>query len=284
MSYKTILVHLNDEHRLPGLLAAAIGIAKSESAHLVGLSVLPPIIIIPGIEGDGGTVIDDHREAYRGAMVRMHSAFAAAVQKDPGLSHEWVELDCENENPLGIAGTVAVKAARCADLVIAARDNPSWSLSGHLDLAEPLVLESGRPVLVIPGTSSSQAVPKRIVVAWNGRREAARAAFDALPFLQKAEAVNVVWIDHERDNIDAKDRAGMDLCAALARHGVRCEASTRPSSRGDAGAALLATVDALDADLLVMGCYGHSRLREMILGGASRHVLQHARVPVLMSH
>lgn len=284
MSYRTILVHVNDEHRLPALLEAATGVAKSESAHLIGLSVMPPIIIIPGIEGDGGTIIEDHRDAYRSQITRMRAAFDAAVAAVPGLSHEWREFDCEDENPFGTAATVVVGSARCADLVIAARDNPSWSLSGHLDLAEPLLLESGRPVLVLPGDTLPRAVPRRIVVAWNGRREAARAAFDALPLLQKAEAVTVVWIAAERDNIGFRDSANIDLCAALARHGVRCEASTRSNSRGDSGAALLAAVDALDADLLVMGCYGHSRLREMILGGASRHVLQNARVPVLMSH
>lgn len=283
MTYKTILVHLNDEHRLPALLHAATGIAQSENAHLVGLSVLPPTIIIPGIEGDGGAVIDDHRDAYRGQMARMRMAFEAKANAATGLSHEWLEFDCETENPFGLAATVATTQARCADLVIAAQDKPSWSLSAHLDLAEPLVLESGRPVLVIPRTSPARALPRRIVVAWNGRREAARAAFDALPLLKNAERVDVVWIGPGRDSVGDGTHVGVDLCAALARHGIRCEAFTRASS-GDAGAALLAAVGSLDADLLVMGCYGHSRLRELVLGGASRHVLQYARVPVLMSH
>lgn len=284
MSYKTILVHCSDEHRIAGLLQTAIGIARSERAHLIGLSVLPPTIVIPGIEGDAGAVIEDHRDAYRGQMVRMRTTFETAVKDVPSLSHEWRELDCESENPFGIAATVAVKAARCADLVVVAKDNPSWFLSGHLDLAEPMVMESGRPVLVVAGNASAQAMPRRAVVAWNDRREATRAAFDALPLLQKAEAVDIVWIDSGKERQDEGDSAGVELSAALARHGVRCNAMQRSSSDGDAGAALLAAVDALDADLLVMGCYGHSRLREMILGGASRHVLQHARISVLMAH
>ncbi len=285
MSYKTILAHLNDEHRATGMLEAAIAVARSNNAHLIGLSVLPSTIIIPGMDGSPGAVIDDHRTSYREQMGRIHLSFDKAVGEVAGLSHEWLALDCEEENPFGIASSVVVAHARCADLVIASQDNPDWSLSGHLDVAETVILESGRPVLLMPKTGTAESIGQRIVVAWNGRREAARAAFDALPFLQAAQNVHVVRLDPDQDTRAKGTLPDVDMCTALARHGVKCEAAQRSEpSAGGAGAALLSTVQELDADMLVMGCYGHSRLREMVLGGASRHVLRYAKVPVLMSH
>lgn len=278
MPYKTIVVHLNDEHRAPVLLEAAIKIAAAEAAHLLGFSVLPPIIVVAGLEGEGGTVIEDHRERYRAQMARMREMFVATDGTVAGLSHEWRERDSEIDNPFGIAASIAVTEARCVGPVIAAKENPAWSLSGHLDLAEQLALGSGRPVLMVPEALPTRTIGKGVVVGWNGRREAARAVFDALPILRKAEAVHVACVDPERDD------AGFELCAALARHGVRCEAIQRTSRSGNVGAALRTTIEELDADLLVMGCYGHSRLREMVLGGASHHMLRHAHVPLQLSH
>ena len=284
MDYKTILVHLNDEHRAAGLLAAAIGASRANGAHLIALCVLPPTIIIPGIDGDPGAVIDDHRTSYAAQMTRMQEAFEKTAGAVPALSYEWRALDCETENPFGIAASVVAAQARCADLVIASQANPEWSLSGHLDVAEEVIMESGRPVLVMPKSGGAAAFGQRVVVAWNGRREAARAAFDAMPFLKAASDVRVVWLNPENEKQAAGPLPGFELCEALARHGVKCEAARRSEPGAGAGAALLSAVDEFKADMLVMGCYGHSRLREMVLGGASRHVMQHARVPVLMAH
>ena len=284
MPYKTILVHLNDQHRVPALLAAATTIARSNGAHIVGLSVLPPTIIIAGMDGSPGTVIEDHRTSYREQMKLMSEAFETATATIPGVTREWRELDCERENPFGNAASVVVAQARSADLVIAGQDNPEWALSSHLDVAEALVMETGRPVLVMPRNGAPQRLGGRVVVAWNGRREAARAAFDALPLLQAAGAVRAVWINPDSEPGTAEEIPAADLCTSLARHGVKCEAAKRGVRGEAAGPALLAAAGDFDADMLVMGCYGHSRLRELVLGGATRHVLGHARIPVLMAH
>jgi nucleotide-binding universal stress UspA family protein len=284
MSYKTILIHLNDEHRAPGLLRAALSIARPSGGHVKGLSVMPPVIIIPDIEGGAGAVIDDHREAYRGQVARLKTLFERATAEMPEVSREWTALDCENENPFGIPASVVVAEARSADLVIASQDNPDWALTGHLDVAEQIVMESGRPVLVMPKTERAGPLGERILVAWNNSRESARAAFDALPLLRTAKEVRVLWVNPEASKRTAGDLPGFDLCAALARHGVHCEAAGVPASDARAGHALLDAADGFKADMLVMGCYGHSRLREMILGGASNHILHHAPMPVLMAH
>ena len=281
MSYKTLLVYLNDEHRLPGLLTVAQSIAKANEAHLIGLAVLPPIIIVPGGEGDPGIVIDEHRVSYREQIGRMREAFTSAT-RESGLSAEWRELDCQEVNPFGNAAGLVVSQARSADLVIASQSSPDWLLSGLLDVDEALVMESGRPVLLVPRTARPTTVATRITVAWDGRREAARALFDAVPLLKAARSVNLVWVNPP-EQVETSVGSN-DITHALARHGVTCGEIRRIETAANAGAALLEAAENDGSDLLVMGCYGHSRFREFVFGGASRHVLQHMHVPVLMSH
>ena len=279
MSYRTILVHLTDERRLPAMLEAAIPIALCDKARLIGLAVLPPIIIVPDMEGVAGTAIEEHRVAYRAQMNRIRDAFVAAT-KARGVDAAWEELDGQEVNPFGTVATVVVDRARAADLILAGQANPSWAMSGMLDVGEQLVTESGRPILLVPKTGALSGSTKRVLVAWNGSRESARAVFDAIPLLAAAEQVLVTRLD-----TDGKaEQPGADICAAIARHGVKCEALQPQRLVTGVGSALLSIAKEQSADLLVMGCYGHSRLREFILGGATRYVLDHMTLPVLMSH
>ena len=153
-----------------------------------------------------------------------------------------------------------------------------------LDFADMLATDSGRPVLVIPNEPKAPFAAKRILIGWNGRREATRAAFDALPLLKRAEEVKVLWIDPQNEPNTAGDLAAADLCAALARHGVKCEETASVSPKLSVGETLVFESTKFAWDMLVMGCYGHSRLREFILGGATRHVLSRMTIPVFMSH
>jgi nucleotide-binding universal stress UspA family protein len=146
-----------------------------------------------------------------------------------------------------------------------------------------LVLQSGRPVLFVPNIGEYSGIGSRVLVAWNGRRESARAAFDALPLLKRAEKVSVLWINPGDDSAARQVPAG-DLCMALARHGVTCEAAAIDQQDQPDGETLLARARYTHANLIVMGCYGHSRLREFVLGGVTRHVLRDMNVPVLMAH
>jgi nucleotide-binding universal stress UspA family protein len=148
-----------------------------------------------------------------------------------------------------------------------------------------LVIESGRPVLIVPNAEAGlHRIADKVVVAWNGRREAAHAVYDALPILKCAQEVKVVWINPQLENEVSREIPAADICAALARHNVRCEATEQVQLRGSVGETLLAFADEMNADLLVMGCYGDTRLREFAFGDASRHVLAHMALPVLMSH
>ena len=281
MSYKTILVHFSDERRLHGLLAPAIVLARRFEAHVTGLAVLPPPIVEPALTpgGAGTTVIESHRKVFAEECLRMKERFEKAT-RDAGLISEWITDDAK---PWPVLRKV-VEYARVADIIVMAQADEDWALSAMTEGPEELVLASGRPVLIIPSRGDHIRVGERIVVAWNGRREAARATLDALPLLEAAENVQVLCIVPDDDREAVGDVPAADLATTLARHKVRCEASETLRLAAGAGETLLAYVRDSRADLLVMGCYGHSRLAEFILGGVTRHVLKNMAVPVLMSH
>jgi nucleotide-binding universal stress UspA family protein len=281
MAYKTVLVHCNDKSRVGRLLGPAAQVAAAFRAHLIGVSITPPIVIIPtGMPGTPDTlVVDEHCKAYRNDNPEMKAAFEAAG-RGRNLLSEWREIDAASAS----VAEVAVQHAHAADLVIAAQSDAKWPGTERLDIADRLVIGSGRPVLIIPNEGPQQELGKKVLVAWNGRREAARAVFDALPLLQRAEEVKVMWVNPQSESEVAQDVPAADICAALARHGVRCEATEAVRPHSNVGRTLLMRAADYEADLLVMGCYGHSRLREFVLGGASEHVLRHMTLPVLMSH
>jgi nucleotide-binding universal stress UspA family protein len=279
MSYKTILAHCNDPRRVERIAGTAVELAERFQAHLIGLSVSPPVLVIPsGMPSAPDTIaIDERRQAYRRGNPQMAAAFQAAVE-GRALTSEWREEDAATS----IAGVV-IKHARTADLVVVGQRDWQWSASAELDVGDQLALDAGRPVLVLPNSGVYRSIGARVTVAWNGRREATRAAFDALPFLRQASEVKVLWVDQQSEGEPAQAFAGTDLCMALARHGIACEA-VEVAGDGNVGRALLSWAVEHRADLMVMGCYGHSRLRELVLGGATRHVLRHMSIPVLMSH
>lgn len=278
MSYKTVLVQQHDPRRQRALLGVAAQLASSFEGHLVGLTVLPPIIVIPGTEAGGATVIEEHRDAYRREIGTLKATFEATTRGEPFVA-EWREVDAGYDDGV----LKLIEHGRSADIVVVSTRDPGWGYSDQLEAPERVALESGRPVLIVPSIAAP-TIGRRVLVAWNGRREAARAVFDALPLLKRAEQVIVVWVNPQDEAEVAGDLPGFDICTALARQGVRCEATQNIRPAGNVGATLLSTVRSNAADLLVMGCYGHTRLREMVFGGATRHVLEHTTVPVLMSH
>ena len=280
MTYKTILVHVHDQKRADRLLEAAVPLARAFDAHLIGLSVLPPIIVLPAGDGAGLSVtIDEHRIAYRADMNRMKETFAEASRGN-AFPSEWREADAQ----LGTVAGEVIDHGRCADLVIASQKQSDWVNSHLLEQPDRIALECGRPVLLLPNAGNLRLTPKRITLAWNGRREAARATFDALPLLKLADVVNVLSINPGDDPTSSRDMPGAEICSALSRHGVKCEASQATAFGPDVGTEILRLAKAFGSDLLVMGCYGHSRLREITVGSVTRTVLAGMAIPVLMAH
>jgi nucleotide-binding universal stress UspA family protein len=281
MAYKTVLVHCNDKSRIVRVLGPAVEAAGTFNAHLIGLSVVPPVLVIPtGMPGTPDTVvIDEHCQTYRREVPDMKAAFEAAG-RERGLITEWLDVDAGSRS----VADIALEHAHAVDLIVASQAEPKWAGTAHLDIADRLAVGSGRPVLIVPNAGEPRSLFGKVLVAWNGRREAARAAFDALPLLRRAREVKVAWVNPQSEGDVAGDVPAADICTALARHGVKCEATEAVRPHANVGQTLLLQAQDQGADLLVMGCYGHSRLREFVLGGASEHVLRHMTIPVLMSH
>jgi nucleotide-binding universal stress UspA family protein len=278
MGYKTILMHCNDKRRLNALITPSVSLAERFQAHLIGLSVVPPIAVVPAGPPDGmPTIVDAHCALYREENPAMRAAFEDATRGRAFVS-QWRDDEAGSSS---VADRV-LQYARTSDLIVAAQADPQWPGTNWLDVADRLAVESGRPVLIVPNGVSFAAVGEKVVVAWNSGREAARAAFDALPILRRAKDVRFVWVKSATD--PSEDAAVDDISTALARHGVSCQATEQVLPGVGVGETLLAFAKNAGADLLVMGCYGHARLREFIFGGASRHVLAHMSLPVLMSH
>jgi nucleotide-binding universal stress UspA family protein len=170
---------------------------------------------------------------------------------------------------------------RYADLLVLSQDDPE---SDNAGLLEAVVFDSGRPVLAIPFAGNFKSVGKRVLVGWNASREASRALHDALPLISKAETVTV-FLANPKHGLDGHgEEPGADIARHLARHGMKAEVAKAIADDVPDSALLLNHASDMGADLLVMGAYGHSRLREFILGGMTRSLLREMTVPVLLSH
>lgn len=278
MSFKTILVCLNEIDRVPVVLALAADLAAKDDAHVIGLYVIPSPRIYPAV-GPGvaasATVLDQYAEFFKARSDAVRQQFEDAMAGNK-LASEWRQVESHSPD----IGAAVVEHGLEADLVVISQVNPDSEAAIEPDFAERVVMECGRPVLIVPAFGDFEACGRRVLVGWNARRESARAAFDAGPILARAESVHLVWIGDEAD----KPLPGSGLAAALGRHGAKATAEAMAAGDVDVGNLLLSRASDLGADVMVMGAYGHSRMREYVFGGATRTVLQSMTVPVLMSH
>jgi nucleotide-binding universal stress UspA family protein len=193
-----------------------------------------------------------------------------------GVPHEQRRHDLDEYSGLCLQ-------ARYADLLVLGQADPEDHEEGGLllDLPEQVLMHGGRPVLLVPRSGSFTPPARHALVAWNGSREAARAVSAALPLLQQVGQVTLAVLGASQG--DHGEEPGADIALYLARHDIKVDVLVQPRP-ADAGKAILALASELGADLLVMGAYGHSRWREMVLGGATRGVLAQATLPVLLMH
>jgi nucleotide-binding universal stress UspA family protein len=246
------------------------------NAHLIGLHVCSavPASPIPMASSALGSIV---------AAERRNSEAIAETFKRMTTGQPYVaEWQLQKVSHLNLAAVV-MERGRAADLIVAGQTDPEWDLSPVMDFPEHLALESGRPVLVIPYAGRYPTIGRRVVVAWKSSRESARAVFDALPLLLGAETVHILEVKERPDDIStlAPDTS---IAAALARHGMRPEVQTSIASEISIGDEILSRAADLDADLLVMGAYGHSRFRELVFGGTTRQIARHMTLPTLLSH
>jgi nucleotide-binding universal stress UspA family protein len=274
MALKHILLHLDSGDTCKARVDAALELARTHDAHITGLYVLPSIVfpIYADVYIPPDIIKTQEREA-RAAAEKAGAAFKQAVERT-GCAGEWYCVE-------GFADQQLRLHARYTDLVVVGQAEDSSILSAYSDLPDQLVLGTARPVLFIPKIGVRGAIGKRILVAWNGSREAVRAVHDALPLLQKAERVSVVAVNPPSAEGDIPTA---DICLHLARHDVKAEGSQIVAKDIDVGNLLLSHAGDQNIDLIVLGAYGHTRLRESVLGGVTKHLLDHMTVPVLMSH
>lgn len=279
MSYKTIAVYLAQPNSVSSIMKVALPLAESFDAHLTGVHVSPGVPVMGTI---GAQVPPEIIEQYINFMHEDAKAIEASFRKTvkgSKIQTEWRGHD-DTSSSSDMLHSIT-EQTRCVDLVIMGQNDSEQRVG---ELAADIILGSGRPVLTIPKEGSFGDLSGQIVVGWDGSREAARAAYDALPLLKRAKGVAIVTISEDGKTTDVLGKGGADLARTLSRHGVKAEAVTLEKRSGSVGDTLLAFTSEQDGDLLVMGCYSHSRLRERLFGGATQHLLQNMIVPVLMSH
>ncbi|WP_342643250.1 universal stress protein [Rhodoligotrophos ferricapiens] len=277
MGYKTIVVSLNDVERAGVVLGLAAKLAGRYGAHLLGVYVIPAVQVYPAIAMQiTPEIMDTQRQYYEERAEQVKQLFDQTVAAQ-GLSAEWRQVDAEGS----IIADAVVAFGRNADLIIAGQVDPDSETMVEIDLCERLLLETGRPLLVIPSSGSFDDIGTEVTVAWNAKREASRAVFDALPLLKQAKHTVILCVN--RDGED-EPLAGTAIAAALARHGVKADIHRSVVKDISVGDEILSRISDFGSDLVVMGGYGKSRMREFMFGGATRDILHHMTVPVLISH
>ena len=275
MALKDILVAVDEGEVAAERIAYAAALASSFDAHLTGLfvTVAPeiPAYVMAQLPADArGIQVEEGKRKAAEARGMFEQAAAKA-----GLTSrcEWMQED-------GMPTERTALLGRYADLIVAGQSDPEAPVVGAVEIAE-LILSGGRPVLLVPYAFRRQRLGEHVLIAWNGSREAARAVADAMPILEAAARVSVLAVD---PGSALGDAPGADIALHLARHDIRVEAAQMESQGLSPADILLNRAVDLSVDVIVMGAYGHSRLRELVLGGVTRDILRHMTVPVLMSH
>lgn len=280
MPFKDVLVVVDHGRNCAARIDVASQLARDFDAHLTGLYVSAPPLVPPAILAQlPPEVREIPARAGREGAEKARMLFNERIElSGSGLSTEWREAE-------GDVAAVASLHARYADLTVIGQTDPDGVPLGAIrDLPERLILGAGRPVLVVPYIGRFGTVGERVLLAWNASREATRAANDALPLLQKAARVTVLAVNPRGGPRGHGAVPGADIALHLARHGVRVEAASVATDEVAVDDMLLSQAADAGADLIVMGAYGHSRVGELVLGGATRHMLRQITMPVFMSH
>ncbi len=256
----------------------AISLAANFSAQVVGIAfIYEPVIPASVLGGVPTDLIEAQREENARSAKDAAARFEAAA-KAAGVSAESRIIDASIAGAADLLGRIA----RRFDIAIVGQARREHGSSEDL-LIEGALFHSGRPVIIVPYIQKTGMVLDRVLLCWDGSRPAARAIADSIPFLTRAKAIDLVVVSGERDR--SGEITGTNMRRHLARHGVNVEIKRITSGGGtDVQGAILAHAADAGATLLVMGGYNHSRLREFILGGVTRTILQSMPVPVLMSH
>jgi len=277
MSYKTILVHVDESGHASERIKIAAAIAMTENAHLIGTAVTGASRYLVQAHKALDPTLRAHLEFLHERAMRGLADFEAAVRRLGLPSFEKRLVDDE-------AGGGICMQARYADLVVIGQNDPGEASPVVMpDFPQYVVLNCGRPVLLLPHTGRFDNIGRRVLVAWDASTEATRAVTDAIPLLKRAHIVDVVMFNTPVQPQWRGAQPSSHIGQFLQRHDIPAETLQRNTDCG-IGEAILSLVEELGADLIVMGGYGHLRFREIMLGRATQTVLESMTVPVLMSH
>lgn len=279
MSYKSIFTIVTDTEVVAAQLDTAVAVARREDAHLEVLCL--------------GVDRTQTGYYYAGATAFIHQETIERAEEDAKTAEAFVRERLEAEDirwstesavaQLGAIGSLIGARARFADLVVLAKPYGEHRSQDAESIVEAALFDSQVPVLVVPDTAQELAKMRRVVVAWNQSTEALTAIRRALPILRAADLVDITIIDPPSHGPERSDPGGQ-LSQMLARHGIKAEVTVLAKTMPRVSDVINRHVRDSNADMVVMGAYGHSRFREAILGGATRHMLEMAEVPVFMAH
>lgn len=279
MRYKTVLVHCDLSRHAAARIELAAAICAEQGSHLIGAAMtgISREVFPNGYDVPPASLLGDYCEPLRRAASDALEQFTHLARRR-GVSHE--SRLVSDTAPDGL-----VMLARFADLVVVGQDDPEESL-GLMPPPERMpdyvVYNAARPVLVVPRHAAAPACPRRVLLCWNGSREASTAMAAAVPLMQHAPHVGLAVLAPTFPSDSGSEQELADAQAFLKRHAVHAEVVLRDPGR-DTGRAILDLAVRQKCDLVVMGCFGHSRFHELLLGGATRTVLQDATLPVLMA-
>lgn len=277
MALKDILVHMDSSPAVAARLDYAIRLAEAHEAHLAAVYVVAVAPIHQYTEADlGPELIEAHDRFMRESAEEAKRIFDERTGR-AGIAAEWRQVE-------GSVPEMVVLNARYADLVVVGQRVPGRLDAGAApELPDHVVLDAGRPSIVVPHEAVPDTLGKRVLLAWNASKAAARAAHDALPLLQAADEVRIMIINPERGIKAHGELPGADIATHLARHGVKGEVVQVTADRHTVGDELIKQVADFEADMMVMGSYGSFRIRELVFGGTTRRILEKMTVPIFMS-
>ena len=276
MAIKDILVHVDNHKTCASRLETAVNLALAHDAHLTGVCVVSHPHFPGYLEAQiPSEVLEAQRAAAKEMAEQGKHVFLDALGKNKLVGEcRVVEGDLIDTHSLH---------GRYSDVLVVSQRDPETNFTPS-DMPDRLILSVGRPVIVVPYVGRYPSVGQNVMVAWDASRLATRAVNDALPILQAAKKVSVLALNPEGGDDGHGEVVGADIALHLARHGVKAEATHVYVDDIEVGDMLLSRAADAGADMIVMGAYGHRRLRELVLGGVTQHLLRHMTSPVLMSH
>jgi nucleotide-binding universal stress UspA family protein len=282
MTMKTILIPTEQRESMSSALQTALLVARRFESYVEGFALLPGISQFLAVDMVGGIAPESFRQESIEEAKKTKAMFEAFMQEQgvprsgqaaSGLSFGWLDDAPEGEGTVGSYG-------RVFDLIVLSRPDATTSLGLHHRALESGLFESGRPILLSPASPPKQ-IANNVLIAWNGSTEQTRAIAFAMPLLQQAERVKVLTIP---GGAGVPGPSGEQLTRSLQRNGIAATPLTVELDGRSTGETILATAASQDCDLLIKGAYTQSRLRELIFGGATRHILANATLPVFLAH